>query len=511
MSDITASNTPAFSTTAQKFDHETAAFAEIWNTDKQKFLDNDMYLKKELDALDARVTALENVDNDGPTVNATFNKTNFTTDGTLTITAVVTDPAGIQKVEFYKNGLLVGTDFTSPYVYSEGITSAKNGTPVYRVLAYDALNNSTANADTTVTINIVDTGPTINFSLDDTTPSGSGQWVTYLADVTPNPHEVERVEFYHNTTLVHTLYAAPFVYAKPYFYPDSGSNSLKVKAFDIHGNVTESPALTTTLSMTDPDGAPDVDLVINGGLVGTIASGPVNMETTLSSTAGVTDLYLSYSRNYGPWTQFSHAEWPTSVNNVTVPDNMNFGLNGSYRFRATAVDTNGKITHSDGILPPSSYANTITVLKPDQAGDVRYQGTQANALAAAPGGFYKAVTLLESNLIVPAGKKLYITGDHFFRYTPNGAYLGPAEIEVAYMDFDPAGDLVRSRITVLEHNTNANTSTETTGNADILIYHNTSGADVTTNLYINIKNPQSAGGSSVKGTVKYDLKLKLTT
>ena len=72
-----------------------------------------------------------------PTASATESGTT----GTLTLSATATDNVGVTKVEFYVDGVLKGTDTTSPYTLTLDSTTLANGSHTLTAKAYDAAGN----------------------------------------------------------------------------------------------------------------------------------------------------------------------------------------------------------------------------------------------------------------------------------------------------------------------------------------------------------------------------------
>jgi len=65
-----------------------------------------------------------------------------TVSGTVTIQAQASDANGVIRVEFFVDGVLKGSDTTSPYTFSWDTTAAANGTHTLVTKAYDPSNNS---------------------------------------------------------------------------------------------------------------------------------------------------------------------------------------------------------------------------------------------------------------------------------------------------------------------------------------------------------------------------------
>jgi Zn-dependent metalloprotease len=78
------------------------------------------------------------------------------TSGTITFSATASDNVGVSKVEFYVDGVLRGTDTSSPYSMTFDSTALSNGTHTLVAKAYDAAGN-------------VGTSTSVSFSVSNTT------------------------------------------------------------------------------------------------------------------------------------------------------------------------------------------------------------------------------------------------------------------------------------------------------------------------------------------------------
>ena len=92
-------------------------------------------------------------DTTAPTASATETGTS----GTITFSATATDNVGVTKVEFYVDGVLKGTDTTSPYSMTLDSTTLTNATHSLVAKAYDAAGN-------------VGSSTAVSFSVSNTTP-----------------------------------------------------------------------------------------------------------------------------------------------------------------------------------------------------------------------------------------------------------------------------------------------------------------------------------------------------
>ena len=91
-------------------------------------------------------------DTTAPTVNVTAPSGGATVGGSVDVTASASDNVGVVKVEFYVNGMLLGSDTSSPYSLTWDTTSVPNGTHTLMAKAVDAAGNVGTDDDTAVTV-----------------------------------------------------------------------------------------------------------------------------------------------------------------------------------------------------------------------------------------------------------------------------------------------------------------------------------------------------------------------
>jgi hypothetical protein len=106
-----------------------------------------------------------------PSVSLTAPTSGSTVSGTITLSANASDNVGVTKVEFYCDSVTtpIGTATASPFSVSCNTTTMANGAHSFYAKAYDAANNSTMSASSSVTVsNAVSTG-------------GQLQWVRTMA------------------------------------------------------------------------------------------------------------------------------------------------------------------------------------------------------------------------------------------------------------------------------------------------------------------------------------------
>ena len=73
---------------------------------------------------------------------------------TLNLSANALDSGGINRVEFYQNGVKLHEKFEAPYNLSLPISQENNGTLEFYAIAYDKAGNSNSSPSVTVTVSI---------------------------------------------------------------------------------------------------------------------------------------------------------------------------------------------------------------------------------------------------------------------------------------------------------------------------------------------------------------------
>ncbi len=185
----------------------------------------------------ASVTVTVNNDTSPPTVSITSPLANAIVKGTVTVKATALDNVKISKVEFYLNGVLKGTDTSSPYTYSWVTTSGIDGIYTLTAKAYDTAGNIKSS---TVTVSVKNdtTAPTVSITspLKNTTVSG-------IKTVTATAYDrvgVKKVEFYVNGVLQATDTASPWSFSWNTASRINGAATLSAKAYDASGNAGQS-------------------------------------------------------------------------------------------------------------------------------------------------------------------------------------------------------------------------------------------------------------------------------
>ena len=103
------------------------------------------------------VSTLPCADTTAPTVTMTAPTNGSTVTGTINASANATDNVGVTRVEFFRDGVSLGSDTSSPYSIAFNTTTVANGSHTFGARAYDSAGN-VGNA-TNVTVTVSNTAP----------------------------------------------------------------------------------------------------------------------------------------------------------------------------------------------------------------------------------------------------------------------------------------------------------------------------------------------------------------
>ena len=382
--------------------------------------------------------------NKAPTVGITAPANNaiIVLPATVTINANASDADGtVSKVDFYRDGVLLGTDTTSPYGYAW--VNPPVGTYVLTAKASDNLGVVTTSAPVTITVK-VNTPPTVSI----TSPVDGAQFravapLTIAATASDTDGTISKVEFYADGVLLGTDTMSPYSYA--WTVPDAGPYVLTARATDNKGGTaTSAPVpvnvipnqfpvviLTTPTDGHDfisPAGPPDIPLAASAsdsdgtiaavrfykqayGLLGDAA--PVLLGVVTSPPYQMTWMAVPYS-------------------NVPYPSDIDM-----YAVGAEATDDAGAVSASDisyirvlKATPPSPYTARIST-RPGPPLDEKVVFEAPATIVLFAGILYGGtdpatkIEFLANGVLVGAVTAADISGSDFvfvWRNVPTGSY-----------------------------------------------------------------------------------------
>jgi chitinase len=290
-----------------------------------------------------------------PTVSISTPANNATVKGVVAITATANDNAGVSKVEFRINGILAGTDSTSPYSYS-WLTSSVADDQNYALSAraFDNAGNQTDSGVVTVKVDNVDNvAPvtTISAPADSNALSGT---VSIAATATDNV-DVTSMRVLVDGILKATSTTGSITYNWVTSESDNGTHIVRVESLDAVGNIG---AATREILVQNADQtAPAVPT----GLQVSAGDGQVSMTWTANTEADLSHYAVKYKKVSDPdlgssWT------WPATqltTNSYTITGLTN-GI--EYNVEVRAIDTSiNKSNYASAKATPKAIDTTPPV------------------------------------------------------------------------------------------------------------------------------------------------------
>ncbi len=214
--------------------------------------------------------------------------------GTITLSATASDNVGVSKVEFYVDGVLVGTDTTAAYSMTLDSTTLANGSHTLTAKAFDAAGNSTTSAAVGFSISNTSAdaiAPTVSAS-----ESGGSGTITLSATASDNVG-VTNVEFYVDGALKGADATSPYSMTLDSTTLANGSHTLTAKGYDAAGNIGTSSAVAFSVD----NSAPPVERILNGGFESgkTNWSAPNGVVTKNSTYPAKTGIWKAWLNGYG--------------------------------------------------------------------------------------------------------------------------------------------------------------------------------------------------------------------
>lgn len=194
--------------------------------------------------------------NNTPTIAVTNPSNGATVGGPVNIRANVTySTSPISKVEFFVDGVLRGTDTSTPFSINWDSLNVSNGTRTLTAKATDTFNHSAVSPPITVTVQ--------NLTTSLTSPASgsvlSGQ--VELTAIAPSATAVTKVEFYDGATLIATDTSTPYSVVWDTREAANGSHNLTARGYDSTHSVT-SAAVPVTVANSAMNGQVTFDHAI---------------------------------------------------------------------------------------------------------------------------------------------------------------------------------------------------------------------------------------------------------
>jgi hypothetical protein len=393
-------------------DSNTTVFVDNGNTTRVATLDGNTYsatIPLQVGANNLRVvTSRRDRTSDQATVTVTGNDspflaftapatTVFDAPADIALTVDALSPASsISKVEFYRNGNLLGTATSPPY--QQAWSNVGAGTYSVRATATDML-GTTGSTFLTITVNGGNAPPVVSL----TTPATGASFVApasipMAASAADSDGTVTLMEFLRNGAVVASTNVQP--YAVTLSNVPAGSHSLAARATDNRAGVTTSAPVNVTV--TSPNNPPSVALTSPAAGAAYMAPATV----ALAATASDAD---------GSIAKVDFLAGPTLVGTATkAPYTVAWSgvAPGTYALTARATDNLGTSTTSSmvTITVTANQPPTVSLTAPTSgAGFQAPARIDLSATASDPDGsvakvdFYAGTTLIGTATSAPYG------------------------------------------------------------------------------------------------------------
>ncbi|MCY1078280.1 Ig-like domain-containing protein [Archangium lansingense] len=302
------------------------------------------------------------VDNTVPTTAISAPAQNALVGGTVQVSATASDSQGVERVEFYVDGTLIGTDTSAPYTLSWNTTTVTDEAHVLTSRAYDFAGN--VRTSTAVVVNIDNTPP--DAVLTSPAPGSSLRGSVMLEASASDSSGVTKVEFYDGTTLIGTDTTASYVLSWNTVGVGEGVHTLSVKAYDSAGKVRTSAGVSVTIDNTAPTTA------LSAPAQNAAVRGTVPVSATASDNIGVAQVeFYADGTLLGSATTAPYAvSWDTTA-----------WANGSVTLTTRAYDAVGNVTVSAGVAVTVDHtAPTVAITSPTNGASLFLSATlQASA------------------------------------------------------------------------------------------------------------------------------------
>ncbi|WP_224249512.1 Ig-like domain-containing protein [Hyalangium gracile] len=259
--------------------------------------------------------------------------------GTVYLAMSASDDFGVQRVELYADGTLVGTDYQPPYTMYWDSRPHSNGPRTLTARAYDAAGHATTSAPFQVVVDNDHEPPQVSF----TTPSTGAtvnQEITVAVSASDNKG-VFRIELRLDGTLYSTFYNEVRITTWDTRTVPNGPHVFSATAHDAAGNVSEEATVTV---LVDNDYSPP-QIALTSPTHGESLSGTVSFAVAASDDRAVSGVvfYVDDDRVFVDTTAPYEFSWDTTS-----------VFNGSHTLRASVGDVGGNSTAS-GTITVETY------------------------------------------------------------------------------------------------------------------------------------------------------------
>ena len=287
----------------------------------------------------AAAAATAPVETVSPTVAITSPSAGSTVAGVVNVVVTATDNVGVTRVEWYCDGVAVGSSTTAPTSFAWDTRTSANGIRVLQARGYDAAGNVGLSASANVTVQnaIADsTAPTVAITAPTAGTTVSGT-VSVEVNATDNVG-VARLEWYLDNFLTGSGPGGSLSFSWATAGAANGAHTLHARAYDAAGNAGTSTSVSVLVQNGADTTAPIVRITApTDGTVIPRSAKTTKVYVTSSDNAKVTKVELyADGRRVGSSTSANPVfNWSTSK--LTA---------GSHSLEAVAYDAAGNVGRS---------------------------------------------------------------------------------------------------------------------------------------------------------------------
>lgn len=227
-----------------------------------------------------------------PSVVLTSPQNGTTVTDTVQFAANASDNLGVTGVEFAVNGVVVGSDGSSPYTYNWASNGVADGSYTITAIAHDIGDNSTVSSAVTIKVdNVTDTTAPVIGTVSPANGSTVSSTVALTANATDNSGTVARVITSVDGVTVSNDTSAPFTHNLDTTQYANGAHEVTFTAFDLSGNRSSK---TISLNFTNVGDTEAPSVTINQPFNGTITNnkGSLSVQTSANDNYAIASIEI---------------------------------------------------------------------------------------------------------------------------------------------------------------------------------------------------------------------------
>ncbi|HEY8401846.1 MAG TPA: Ig-like domain-containing protein, partial [Cytophagaceae bacterium] len=268
-----------------------------------------------------------------PTVSLSSNATSGVVPADFILTANATDSDGsVIKVEFYRNGQLLTTDFDYPYEHNWVDVAA--GSYTITAKAYDDDDDYSTSDPVSIVVEAANVNPTVSLTSNTTTGIAPASFV-FTATASDSDGSIKQVEFYQDDVLIGTITNSPYILNKADM--PAGTYTIKAKAIDNKDGFDFSNEIIITVK--EPNQLPTVTIISPEDESVFLSPATISIEVNASDPDGSIEKVVLYNGSV-VLQELTTSPYTYIWTNVGT---------GTYTITARAYDNDGEYKNSSAV------------------------------------------------------------------------------------------------------------------------------------------------------------------